>query len=331
MDQTAPGRRPTIVGGSPMNRLVQASSLPLNIERLLIQAALSHEFRQRLMADRETAAAAAGIELLPEERALLSHISNETLDSTIDRVIIPPLSRRKFLKKAAASVVLALTGSAVLLQAACGGAAPDEPHSAYDQPGHYWANLAGIRCFVYVPYAYQFQPTGVLLAFSGAKQTSLELANYWLPLCADKDTSLVVADVIAAGLSADDIAARLHQLFEDANDLWGRMGYPNVLTGFAEGAALALQVGVRDGSDLNRIIAFAGLPAPGWETALSASPETRIYLRVGRQDLNAEQYGSVVDALRAAGCKVNSGRVRGELALADCPQKAAWRYVTAGS
>jgi len=73
-----------------MNRLVQASTLPLNIERLLIHAALSREFRQRLLANREAAAAEAGIDLLPEERALLSHISNETLETTVDRVIMPP-------------------------------------------------------------------------------------------------------------------------------------------------------------------------------------------------------------------------------------------------
>lgn len=195
MEQPSSNRRPTIVGGSPMNRLVQASGLPLNVERLLIQAALSHEFRRRLLTDREAAAAEAGIDLLPEERKLLSHINNETLERTIDVVIMPPVSRKKFLKRAASSVVLALAGSALLTQAACGGASPDRPSSAHDKPGHYWANLAGMRCFVFVPelYAprvYEMHPTPLLLALPGANQTSLEAANQWINMCSQEEIIL---------------------------------------------------------------------------------------------------------------------------------------------
>jgi len=334
MEQTSSSRRPTIVGGSPMNRLVQASSLPLNVERLLIQAALSREFRQRLLADREAAAAEAGIDLLPEERALLSHISDETLERTIDLVIMPPVSRRKFLKRAAASVVLALAGSAVLAQAACGGAAPDPPASAYDKPGHYWANLAGLRCFVYVPevyesrrYAYPPHLTPLLIALPDANQTSLEAAKEWMGLCSQEGIMMLVAEW--SGLSADDVAKRLPQLLEDADDLWGQISSAErVLAGFAEGAALALQVGVRAKSPLTRIIACAGLPDSGWEKKVAATEGTRVYLRLGRQDLNAGQYGTHVRALREAGCEVDPGLVYGQMTLAEFPQEAAWRWVT---
>ena len=334
MEQSSPNRRPTIVGGSPMNRLVQASTLPLNVERLLIQAALSREFRQRLLADREAAAAEAGIELLPEERALLSHISDKTLERTIDVVIMPPVSRRRFLKRAASSVVLALAGSAILAQAACGGAAPDQPSSAYDKPGHYWANLADMRCFVYVPdmyesrrYEYPPRRTPLLLALPDVHQTSLEAANQWIGLCSQEGIIMVVAEW--SGLSADDVAQRLPQLLGDADELWGRISATaRVLAGFAEGAALAMQVGVRADSPLTRIIACAGLPGSGWETGLVANEGTRVFLGLGQQDLNAGQYKSVVDALRAAGCKVASGMVSGQMTLEEFPQEAAWRWAT---
>ena len=332
MEQSSPDRRPTIVGGSPMNRLVQASSLPLNVERLLIQAALSREFRLRLLADREAAAAEAGIDLLPEERALLSHINNETLERTIDLVIMPPVSRRKFLKRAASSVVLALAGSALLTQAACGGANPDRPSSAYDKPGYYWANLANMRFFVFVPDAwysrmYDMRPTPLLLALPGANQTSLEAANLWLNMCSQEEIVLMVAEW--TGLSADDIAGRLPALFEDADELWGGLSSKaRVLAGFAEGAALAMQVGVRADSPLTRIIACGGLPGSGWETTLAATWGTRVYLRLGKQDLNAGQYETVVEALRAASCEVKSRLVSGQMTLEEFPQKAAWRWAS---
>jgi hypothetical protein len=318
-----------------MNRLVQASTLPLNIERLLIHAALSREFRQRLLADREAAAAEAGIDLLPEERALLSHISDETLEITIDRVIMPPDSRRKFLKRAASSVVLALTGSALLTQAACGGAAPDQPISADDKPGYYFANFADMRCFVYVPDFYATrrtfgQGTPLLLALPDANQTSLEAANQWINMCGQEAIILVVAEW--TGLSADDIAGRLPALFGDASDRWGGISSQvRALAGFAEGAALALQVGVRACSPLTRIIACGGLPGPGWETGLVAAEGTRVYLRLGRQDLNAGQYKIVVKALRAAGCTIKSRLVTGQMTLAEFPQEAAWRWASDGA
>jgi hypothetical protein len=332
MEQSSANRRPTIVGGSPMNRLVQASTLPLNIERLLIRAALSREFRQRLLADREAAAAEASIDLLPEERTLLSHISDETLERTIDLVIMPPVSRRKFLKRAASSVVLALAGSALLTQAACGGAAPDRPSSAYDKPGYYWANLADMRCFVYVPQVYTSRrydqhPTPLLLALPDANQTSLEAANQWINMCSQEEIVLVVAEW--TGLSADDIAGRLPELFGDADDLWGGISSKaRVLAGFVEGAALAMQVGVRADSPLTRIVACGGLPGAGWETGLVATEGTRVYMRLGRQDLNAGQYEIVVDASHAAGCTIRSRLVSGQMTLAEFPQKAAWRWAT---
>jgi predicted esterase len=334
MEQSSSNRRPTIVGGSPMNRLVQASSLPLNVERLLIQAALSREFRQRLLADREAAAAEAGIDLLPEERALLSHISDETLERTIDLVIMPPVSRRKFLKRAAASVVLALAGSAVLAQAACGGAAPDPPISAYDEAGHYWANLADLRCYIYVPPVYEFykyerHPTPLLLVLPDANQTSLAAANQWMGLCSEEGIIMVVAEW--SGLSADNVAGRLAALLGDADDLWASISSrARVLAGFAEGAALALQVGVRAESALTRIVACGGLPGAGWETGLVASEGTRVYLSLGRQDLNAGQYDIVVDALHAAGCEVSARLVSDHMPLAEFPQEDAWSWVTTG-
>jgi hypothetical protein len=317
-----------------MNRLVQASSLPLNVERLLIRAALSSDFRQRLMADREAAAAEAGIELLPEERALLSHISDATLSTTIDRVILPPLPRRRFLKRPAASVVLALAGSAVLLQSACGGIAPDDPHSAYDKPGLYWANLAELRCFVAIPGLYSSArmaggTTPVMVGFPDTAQTSLELANRWLAFCSERGISLIVADASASGLPADDVAARLPQLFEDADALWGGLSATKrVLLGWGRGAALVLQVGVRADSLLTHIQAFAGLPEPGWEASVRAAEGTRVYLRLGRQDLNAAQYQPVVEALHAAACEVDAQRLLGkQLALDECSPASAWRFV----
>ena len=336
MEQPSSNRRPTIVGGSPMNRLVQASSLPLNVERLLIQAALSREFRQRLLADRETAAAEAGIDLLPEERALLSHISDETLEKTIDVVIMPPVSRRGFLKRAAASVVLALTGSAVLAQAACGGAAPDQPLSAYDKPGHYWANLADMRCFVFVPEVYELRRsaypvhfTPLLIVLPDASQTSLEAANQWTDLCTQEGIVMIVAEWDS---QRSYVRWRLEELLGDVSRLWGAIHHEaRVVAGCGEAAAVALRAGVYSSSYLHRIIACGGLPGPGAELAMTAAEGTRIYLRLGRQDLNAGEYETYIGALRKVGCQVDADLVEGRVTLAEFSQKEAWDWVTEGA
>jgi hypothetical protein len=332
MEETTPRGRPTIVGGSPMNRLVPASTLPLNIERLLIRAALSRDFKQRFLADRQQATVEAGIVLSPLEQTMLSHVDDETLQATIDRVIIPPISRRGFLKRAAASVVVALTGSALLLQTGCGGIAPDPVVSAYDNPGFYWANLADLRCFVYVPEVYaarreEFRSTPVLLSFPDVGQTSLELAEHWLDCCQKTGIVLIVAEW--SGVPTEEAASRTPQILQDANDLWGQLSTSTqILTGFAAGAVLALQAGICADSPFRGVVAYSGLPAPGWETSIVAREETRVYIRLGRQDLNAGQYRTVVEALRDANCVVSAHRKQGQIPLAEQPTKTAWNYVT---
>jgi hypothetical protein len=315
-----------------MDRLVQASTLPLNIERLLIRAALSRDFKQQFLAGREQAAAEAEIVLSPLERTMLKAIDDETLQRTIDRVIIPPLSRRGFLKQAAASIVVALTGSALLLQTGCGGIPADRVASAYDNPGFYWANLADLRCFVYVPesYAarrYEALSTPVLLAFPDPTQTNLEVAEHWQGCCQELGIVLIVAEW--AALPVEQAAGLALQILQDAQELWGRLSESTrILNGFAAGADLALQAGVRADSAFRGVIAYSGLPAAGWETSLAAREGTLVYIRLGEQDLNAGQYKAVVEALKEAGCQVSAHRQRGQMPLAEQPTKAAWNYVT---
>ncbi|HEY3359153.1 MAG TPA: hypothetical protein VGQ83_38240 [Polyangia bacterium] len=87
-------------------------SLPAGVETLLGRAAVDAALAARLLAERDGAAAAAGVALTPSERALLRATPAAQLERMIAR-LRPPLERREFLRRAGGGAVLLLGGAAL--------------------------------------------------------------------------------------------------------------------------------------------------------------------------------------------------------------------------
>lgn len=111
--ETVPSPRTTIVGGRPPERNGERPPVPTGIERALRLAAVDRSFRQVLVARRDVAAEAAGLELTPNERAVLRAIPASQLEAMAEGLPAPAPPRRQFLQQAAASAVIALGGAAL--------------------------------------------------------------------------------------------------------------------------------------------------------------------------------------------------------------------------
>lgn len=90
---------------------------------------------------------------------------------------------------------------------------------------------------------------------------------------------------------------------------------------------MALRTGISADSPFKGVIAYSGLPAPGWETSLTAREGMRVYIRIGKEDLNAGQYKAVIRALKRAGCRVSSHRQAGRIPLSEQANDKAWVHV----
>jgi hypothetical protein len=105
---------PTIVGVRPPGRSGEAGAVSAGIEELLRRAAADSRFRGELLARRSDAAAAAGIALAPEERALIEDAPVDQLEAILafgsQRLVSAPTGKR-----APGHGVNALTGSSSLL------------------------------------------------------------------------------------------------------------------------------------------------------------------------------------------------------------------------
>ena len=102
----------TIVGGWPPGSGRDVGTIPRGVEVLLKKAAVDAEFRDRLLAERGSAAAAIELELDPAERAMLKAIPREQLENIVAQTVVPVEQRRVFLGRLAAPM-LAVLGAAV--------------------------------------------------------------------------------------------------------------------------------------------------------------------------------------------------------------------------
>jgi hypothetical protein len=124
--------RMTIVGGRPPEARASKRPVPTGIEHVLRLASVDDAFRAQLVERRAAAAAAAGVELTPSERAILESVPKDQLLAMAASVPPPDPWRRDFLRQAAASAVVLLGGAAL---ADCGtpactptrGISPDVP------------------------------------------------------------------------------------------------------------------------------------------------------------------------------------------------------------
>lgn len=131
-DEKPASPRTTIVGGRPPESGDGLPPVPTGIEQLLRLAAVDDDFREVLIERRGDAAAAAGVVLTPNERAILGAIPETQIEAMAGRLPPPPPQRRVFLRQAAASAVVALGGAALMSCEACSptatlGVQPDIP------------------------------------------------------------------------------------------------------------------------------------------------------------------------------------------------------------
>jgi hypothetical protein len=119
--------RTTIVGGRPPGSGKPVGDIPRGIEVLVKKASIDPEFRQRLLDQREAAAASIGLQLDPAEALMLRAAAPNQLEAIIAQTTVPTEHRRAFLGTAAA-VMLAAIGVAT---PGCGptvqGIRPAEP------------------------------------------------------------------------------------------------------------------------------------------------------------------------------------------------------------
>jgi hypothetical protein len=136
-DGSTPAPRTTIVGGRPPEQDREGPPVPTGIQRLLRLAAVDADFRDRLVAQRDAVAEAAGIALSASERAMLRAIPAAQLAGMAAQLPEPPSARRDFLRKTAATAVVLLGGAALSDCSGdgcgqAGGAGEDPP----DRPRH---------------------------------------------------------------------------------------------------------------------------------------------------------------------------------------------------
>lgn len=96
------------------------NEVKIGVERVLYTAATDHQFRQALLAHRESALSARGMELSSTERAMLLGVTDEQLLANIEKMDVSPKNhqRRAFMRVVAAG---AMTVAAADALAACGG------------------------------------------------------------------------------------------------------------------------------------------------------------------------------------------------------------------
>jgi hypothetical protein len=93
--------------------------VPVGLHKLLRLAAVDPGFRARLVAQRDEAAAAAGVRLTASERAILRAVPAGQLDQLAERMPPPRPEQATRLRQIAANAVLLLGGAALLDGVAC--------------------------------------------------------------------------------------------------------------------------------------------------------------------------------------------------------------------
>jgi hypothetical protein len=112
--------------GSHERKAIEAEmEVPVNLERVLLDAAQDPAFYRALVIDRARALAEKGYRLRPSEQAILAAMAQNALDKMVERLKPEKLKKSTFAK----GVVTALAGSLIITTSACdseaGGARPD--------------------------------------------------------------------------------------------------------------------------------------------------------------------------------------------------------------
>jgi len=113
----------TIVGGQPRRPLVggqigrrdkfaQKIQVPVGLEKVLYLAARDPALEEMLLADRDKAVAALGLELRPSEKAMLDAAPNAVLEAMIGSIETKNTRKRKFMGLVAAAAASLAAGTA---------------------------------------------------------------------------------------------------------------------------------------------------------------------------------------------------------------------------
>ena len=100
------GERQELVGSWKRHGGGSRIDIPVNWERVMIEAAQNPDFKKSLLANREEAIARAGFRLSDSENAMLAALSPETLEVMISNIDPKRLKNRGFARTVAAAVMV---------------------------------------------------------------------------------------------------------------------------------------------------------------------------------------------------------------------------------
>lgn len=120
-------------GAKSRNRPGISMEIPINIERVLLRAAMDRAFRDALLESSEEALRGTGFDLIASERAMLAAMPRSTLETMIDRLVPGRGRKGRFAKHVAAAVAgsMILTASTGC-EVASAGITSDAPE--FDPP-----------------------------------------------------------------------------------------------------------------------------------------------------------------------------------------------------
>ena len=119
--------RTTIVGGRPPGCGRGVGDIPRGVEVLLKKASVDAHFRDLLLDQRASAAAAIELHLDPAECGMLAAIPREQLENIVAGTVVPVEQRRLFLGRLAAPMLAMLAATVV-------GCGPEPAQSAGSEP-----------------------------------------------------------------------------------------------------------------------------------------------------------------------------------------------------
>jgi hypothetical protein len=127
------------VGSHERKGIKTEMEVPVNLERVLLEAAQDAAFYRALIADRARALAEKGYQLRASEQAMLSALPQTALDKMVERLKPEKLKKSTFAKQ----VVTALAGSLLISTSACDSEDPKPMGITPDWPDGGGAGRAG--------------------------------------------------------------------------------------------------------------------------------------------------------------------------------------------
>jgi hypothetical protein len=134
-DTERDGPRAMPVGARSRTYLERDQEIPVSLERLLLAAARDPELRQAVLADREAALAARGIELRQSELDMLSAMPEPVLRATLDRLDPSRQRDKHFARAVAAAVAGTMLFTASCVTPVAGGIDPGPVDGGADADG----------------------------------------------------------------------------------------------------------------------------------------------------------------------------------------------------